>query len=253
MTAEAAAAGRAKRPRQRVGPPVVEEANIERVYVWDIVIRLTHWTIALSILVLSVTGIYIGNPFITHSGPAGEHFTMGYMKIVHFYTAIVFSAAVVSRIIWMFIGPYHARWHRFIPVHPHRRRAMWGTFKFYTFLQPTPPLAIGHNPLAGMIYGLVYLLLVLMILTGLALYSVSAHVSYMKMWDFLLPIFGGPQTARWIHHIVMWLIIGFFCHHIWSAIIVARVEKNGVLDSIFSGYKFFPRERGHQDEYSDDE
>ncbi len=253
MTAEATTVAGVKSPKHRVGPPVVEETNIERVYVWDLVVRLTHWTIVLAIFVLTFTGIYIGNPFITNTGPAGANFTMGYMKIIHFYTAIVFSVAVVSRIIWMFVGPYHARWHRFLPVHPHRRRSMWGTFKFYVFLQPTPPLAIGHNPLAGLIYAAVYALFILMILTGLSLYSVSAHASYMKMWDFLLPVFGGPQTARWIHHITMWLILGFFCHHIWSAFVVARVEKNGILDSIFSGYKFFPRGRGHQDEYPDDE
>jgi Ni/Fe-hydrogenase 1 B-type cytochrome subunit len=39
----------------------------------------------------------------------------------------------------------------------------------------------------------------------------------------------------------MWFILGFFAHHIWSAILVSRVEGMGLIDSMFSGYKFLPR------------
>ncbi|UCF48051.1 MAG: cytochrome b/b6 domain-containing protein, partial [Myxococcales bacterium] len=87
----------------------------------------------------------------------------------------------------------------------------------------------------------------LMILTGLALYSVSA-TGYMQMWEFLIPIFGGAQTARWIHHLAMWFILGFFAHHIWSAMLVSRVEGMGLIDSMFSGYKFLPKSWRNRDE-----
>ena len=33
--------------------------------------------------------------------------------------------------------------------------------------------------------------------------------------------------ARWIHHIVMWLLLGFTVHHVYSAVLVAIIEKNG--------------------------
>jgi len=98
----------------------------------------------------------------------------------------------------------------------------------------TPPFSVGHNPLAGLTYVAVFGLYLLIIFTGFALYSVSAYTSYMGMWDFLLPIFGGPQTARWLHHVTMWLLIGFAVHHLFSALLVSRVEKNGTIDSIFS-------------------
>ena len=45
---------------------------IVRVYVWEVPVRVTHWLIALSIIVLSVTGLYIGRPFMTVPGPAGQ-------------------------------------------------------------------------------------------------------------------------------------------------------------------------------------
>lgn len=219
----------------------------ERVYVWDIIVRATHWIIMLAIFVLAGTGIYIGDPFLIPSGPTSEQFVMGTVKVVHFYTAIVFTLAVATRIAWMFVGSYYARWREFVPTTARRRRDVFGMLKFYLFIAPKPPLNVGHNPLAGSFYLLVFALYLLMIFSGFALYSVSA-TGYMEMWDFLLPIFGGAQTARWIHHVAMWFILGFFAHHIWSAMLVSRVEGGGLIDSMFSGYKFLPRNWRNRDD-----
>ena len=46
---------------------------------------------------LSVSGLYIGRPFMSMPGPAGQSFVMGWMKIIHGYTAYVFTAALVMR------------------------------------------------------------------------------------------------------------------------------------------------------------
>ena len=63
--------------------------------------------------VLSATGFYIGHPFIAVSGPARDHFVMGTMRVIHLYTAIVFSLAVLFRIYWMFVGNRYARWDQY--------------------------------------------------------------------------------------------------------------------------------------------
>jgi Ni/Fe-hydrogenase 1 B-type cytochrome subunit len=225
---------------QRIDPEVDTPAR-EHVYVWDLVVRATHWLIASSIAVLSVTGVYIGRPFLSVSGPAGDHFVMGWMRVVHSYAAIVFSLAVAARLVWMFRGPATARWDQFIPIARARRRDMVETFEFYMLLRKRPPPGVGHNPLAGASYAVVFLLYLLMIATGLSLYGASASVdSYMRAFGALAPMFGGAQTARWIHHATMWLLLGFTVHHVYSALLTARVEKNGTIDSIFSGYKYLP-------------
>jgi Ni/Fe-hydrogenase 1 B-type cytochrome subunit len=192
-------------------------------------------------------GIYIGEPFLIPAAPANEQFVMATMKTVHFYAAIIFALTVASRIAWMFVGSYYARWHQFVPMSPRRRRDVFGMLKFYTLTSKEPPLNVGHNPLAGMTYLAVFGLYLLMILTGFALYSVSA-TGYMQMWEFLIPIFGGVQTARWIHHLAMWFLLGFVAHHIWSAILVSRVEGMGLIDSLFSGYKFLPKSWRNRDD-----
>ena len=55
----------------------------ERVYVWELPVRLTHWVIFFSILILSATGYYIGHPFISVPGPAKDHFVMGTVRVIH--------------------------------------------------------------------------------------------------------------------------------------------------------------------------
>jgi Ni/Fe-hydrogenase 1 B-type cytochrome subunit len=226
---------------------VPKPAPLEPVYVWDIIVRLTHWLIVLSMIVLAITGIDIARPFLD-SGPGTGKFTTGWVKIVHYYAAIVFSLAVGSRLVWMFLGPRRSGWRQFVPTSRRRLRGLVDTFLFYVAARRKPPFAVGHNPLAGLTYVAVFGLYLVMIATGFALYSVSAYTSYMSTWQFLLPLFDGPQGARWLHHVVMWLLIGFAVHHVFSAVLTSKVERNGTLDSIFSGYKFVPRDAERDDD-----
>ena len=230
----------AKRP-PRVAARLAEvEGPLEPVYVWDLVVRITHWTIALSILVLAITGLYIGHPLETAHGPAVQSFVTGWARVVHFYTSIAFGIAVLCRLIWLFLGPRRSSWRNFVPASRRRWKDLGETLKFYTLIRPTPPRTIGHNPLAGLSYIGVFCVYVFMIATGWALYSVSSH-SYMQTWRILLPVFHGAQGARWLHHAGMWVLIVFFVAHIFLSLLTSRNEKNGTMDSIFSGYKYLPK------------
>jgi Ni/Fe-hydrogenase 1 B-type cytochrome subunit len=217
-------------------------SDLVPVYVWQIPVRVTHWLIALSLFVLSGTGIYIGRPFMTVPGEAGQWFVMGWMRIIHLYAAIVFSCAVIARVIWMFTGNKYARWDKFMAVHRTRQKGILPTVLFYSFLRDKPPAYVGHNPVAGSAYLLVFGLYFLAIGTGLIMWAPSAEVgSPIRWFASLAPLFGGFQIARWIHHVVMWLLLGFTIHHVYSAILVAAIEKNGTIDSIVAGYKWVPR------------
>jgi len=233
----------AAHPSEELPHPAVRGTRI-RVYVWDLVVRNTHWVIALSMAVLIATGLYIAKPFGFPGGTPSPHFLMGWVKVVHSYAAIFFTLAVVVRIIWLFVSPVrYARWSEWLPWARYRRRDVLTSLKFYLFLRRHPPDVVGHNPLAGMAYVGVFILYLLMITSGLALYA--AHElpgAFMKSFQFLIPIYGGLQTARFVHHLVMWLLIGFGVHHVYSVALTSALEKNGEADSIFSGYKFVQRE-----------
>jgi Ni/Fe-hydrogenase 1 B-type cytochrome subunit len=226
-------------PAERVSPPPDE---IVTVYVWELPVRVAHWLIALSIAVLSVTGLYIGHPFMTVPGPAGQSFVMGWMKVVHGYTAYVFMTALLMRFIWMFTGNNYSHWDKFLSVHRARQRGLMPTVLFYLFLRDRPPVYVGHNPAASSAYTLVYGLCAVMVATGLVMRGASAGVSSPIHWfGGWAPLFGGLVMARWIHHIVMWLLLGFTVHHIYSAVLLAILERQGTMDSIVSGYKWVPR------------
>ncbi len=223
-------------------PHPKEHSDLVRVYVWERPVRAAHWGVALSIVVLAVTGLYMGNPFLIVRGPAGANFTsftMGTVKILHFYAAIVFTLSVVTRVLWMFLGNAYSRWDKFLPVRHKRRAGLLPTLRFYLFRLRKPPGFLGHNPLAGLTYTFVFGMYLVMITTGLALYSASASVgSPLRVFQFLVPIVGGLQTARFVHHIFMWLLLGFAVHHVYSALLMSQVEQNATMESIFSGYKF---------------
>jgi len=226
-------------------PPLTacHPGELVRVYVWEWPVRMTHWCTAYAILFLAATGIYMGHPFLSSSGPAGSRFLMGWAKVIHFYAAIVFALSVVSRLIWMFLGNSFSRWDKFIPVQRRRLLGIVPTLRYYLFRLRQPPGFVGHNPLAGFTYSFVFLLFLTTITTGLALYSVSAHVdSPFRVFSFLLPLVGGAQNARFIHHVAMWLILAFAVHHVYSSVLMSQVEARGTVESMASGYKFVPCE-----------
>jgi Ni/Fe-hydrogenase 1 B-type cytochrome subunit len=230
-------------PAEEVSHPAARGTRI-RIYVWDLVVRNTHWVVALTTAILIATGLYIAHPFGFPGVTASPHFLMGWVRVVHFYAAIFFALAVAVRIVWFFASPsLYARWKQFIPVQRYRRRELFTTFKFYLFFRRRPPDIIGHNPLAGLAYTGVFLLYLVMITSGLALYAGSRLPGeYMRVFSFLIPVYGGLQTARFIHHLVMWVLILFVTLHMYTGALTSALEENGEVDSIFSGYKFELRE-----------
>jgi Ni/Fe-hydrogenase 1 B-type cytochrome subunit len=229
--------------------PAVEEPKLIRVYVWDLPVRLTHWLLALSITVLAITGFYIGHPFLLAPDPVGQEFVMGTVLAIHFFAAIVFSLSEISRIVWLFFGNRYARWDQLIPTHKAKWKRAWEWLKFYIFFRAETPSFVGHNPLAGITYAVVYAVCILAALTGYSMFAVSAGAgSPMRIFSGLLPLFGGLQTTRWIHHMCMWVIVLFVIHHISCALLVARAAKNAAIGSMFSGYRFLSPEDLAEDE-----
>ena len=88
-----------------VGSP---SGNRRWVYLWQWPIRAMHWAAAVSLVVLVVTGFYIGRPYFVTSGEASAHYLMGWMRFLHFGAAGVFVAtAIILAMMLLFgtIGP----------------------------------------------------------------------------------------------------------------------------------------------------
>ncbi len=218
--------------------------DIERVYIWELPVRLAHWLIFFCIITLATTGYYIGHPFISVADPARDHFVMGTARTVHLYAAIVFALSVLVRIYWMFAGNEYARLTQIIPLSRERFRSLWDAAMFYSFVRREPGECAGHNAAAGLSYTMVFAVYLLMIATGLALYTVDASPSSpFQVFGFLIPLFDGLQIARLIHHIGMWIVLMFAVMHIYFVLLASIAERIGTVDSIISGYKFLSRRK----------
>jgi Ni/Fe-hydrogenase 1 B-type cytochrome subunit len=112
-------------------------------------------------------------------------------------------------------------------------------FKYYTFTSNEIPVEIwGHNSLAAAAYSAVMILFIIQIVTGFALYSQYDPGGFWNTIFGPLLVWVGPQAMRLTHHLIMWLLIGFAIHHVYSAWLMDVKERNGTMASIFGGYKF---------------
>jgi Ni/Fe-hydrogenase 1 B-type cytochrome subunit len=234
-----------RRGEKRSGSPTynVSEAEArEDVYVWELPVRITHWITVLSIGILTVTGIYIATPFIGTSGPASNQYLVGTVRFIHFVTAFVFTASVLFRIYWAFVGNTYARWNQFLPTNAARRRDARRMLTFYLFLRREPPAEVGHNPLAGMTYVVVFALFLLQIITGFALYALpfDQGTFWRTVFGWVIVAFG-VQPVRLVHDLIMWLLLAFTIHHVYSCILIDVEERSGLVSSIITGFKSLTR------------
>ncbi len=213
---------------------------LRRIYVWEIPVRLTHWVNVAALVVLSFTGYYISNPWILVSSREwyGPYF-MGNIRYIHFVTAFIFVASLLLRTYWAFVGNAWASWRGLFPfLTAEGRKNLADALKYYLFLKRKPPEVIGHNALAGLTYAFIVFLYFLQTFTGFALLgevNTSGIWYQLTGWVF---VFISNQALRLIHHLIMWLLIAFALHHVYSAFLVDAEEGNGLLSSIFSGFKF---------------
>jgi len=205
-------------------------------YVWEIPVRVTHWLNVLLILTLSVTGYLIGNPhtFAQHT----SQFVMGWIRFIHFTCAYTFAIGLAVRIYWSFVGNRYSSWRTFFPwVTPDGRRKIWATFKYYSFFSRRLPHVVGHNALAATAYSVVMSLYLLMVITGFFLYAEHSNRGILHAMFGWIGAIVSNQSIRLVHHMGMWLLLGFAIHHVYSSWLMDIKERGGIISSMFSGYK----------------
>jgi len=218
---------------------IAREWVSETRYVFQLSLRLVHWTVFFAVAILSVTGYWIGSGNMP-AGPGGT-FQMGWIRYVHTVSGWVLLAALLLRVYLFFFGNDYVRWTEFIPRRKEHWRDMKDVFLFYVFARARYPHAdFGHNRLAALTYLVVYLLLLFMGVSGLALHGMAFAAGWQSWLTWPL-VFVSAPTLRLMHHMGMWLLWGFVAHHVASAVLVDRETRGGLMGGIFSGYKLVPK------------
>ncbi len=232
-----------KKTQRKAGPDASWKDPVPgqvRVYVWEWPIRFSHWVMVITIISLSITGYYMHGPYVVAGGRTA--YVMGTMRFVHLVSGFAFLGAILIRMYWFFFANHWSRWNQYIPTTKKRLANLVAVGKYYGFMAWSPVRYIGHNPMAGAAYAVVYAMAIVEIITGFALYAQILGNKTLLFFFGWVPHLIDIQWIREIHFLIMFGFWMFFIHHIYTAILVSVEEENGLMDSIFSGYKFVPRE-----------
>ncbi len=232
----ALAAGEHAAGAHAVGEAAAHDARV-RLYVWQAPVRITHWVTAACIVVLSITGGYIADPFLIPPGGS----VMTTVRLIHMIAAFTFLASGLLRTIWLLAGNRFARWSAFIPTSRFQATELFRQAGFYMFIRREIPKVLGHNQLAATAYLALFFLLLVETVTGFALDGLLGAEPGASLFGWLRELVG-PQMLRLVHHLSMWAILAIALFHVYSCVLVDHIEKNGLMSSIFSGYKFPTRE-----------
>ena len=131
----------------------------------------------------------------------------------HFFFAWVLVLNGLAYIVWSIASRHLAR-----DLAPDRNdlRSIGQSIRDHLrFRHPTGEAAKRYNVLQKLTYlGVIFVLVPLVILMGLALSPWADTV-----WPGWVDVFGGRQSARTIHFIAAWLLVGFVLIHIFEVII----------------------------------
>jgi hypothetical protein len=117
---------------------------------------------------------------------------------------------------------------------------MGSMLEFYLFLRFEPGHRVGHNPLAALSYVVVYLLILVELLTGLALYSRVVRNPILTQFIGWLPQLIDPQYLRTVHFFLMFVFFAFMIFQVCASVLVS-LEIRGVAELAETVQDEYPR------------
>ena len=218
------------------------------IYVYEAPVRIWHWVNAAAILVLCVTGYFIGRPPPSMQiGEAVEQFVFGYIRFAHFAAGMVLTVGFLGRAYWAIVGNHHARQLFYVPVwRGHFWKEVWFEIQWYLFLAKEPKKYVGHNPLAQLaMFFFLTLGVSFMIVTGLALYAEGAQEGSLThlLFGWVHGLVWNTQRLHTLHHQGMWWIVIFMIVHIYVAIREDIMSRQSIVSTMISGHRTFKDDR----------
>jgi Ni/Fe-hydrogenase 1 B-type cytochrome subunit len=220
--------------------PAAEPIAYRRVYVWELPVRVFHWLNALCIIVLAATGYLIGNPpALFNASEAYQQYWFGWVRFTHFAAGYVFFFNFLFRIYWSFAGNRYAHWSSYVPYRISQAKELWQVVTTDIFpFRLHGKVSVGHNYLASFSYFVLFLITLLQVITGFALYAGMSDFFLPQIFTWAIPLFGTDAVVRQWHHLLMWAFIVFTVIHIYLVFYHDAIEGRGTTSSIIGGWKF---------------
>ncbi len=169
-----------------------------------------------------------------------SYYSLADARLWHLAFAWLLAFALLAYLLWSLVnrhvGDLHITRHEWSPAH------LWQDIKDHARLKfPVGEAALRYNVLQKMAYcGVLFLLLPLVILTGLTM-SPGINAGF----PFLSEVFGGRQSARSLHFIAAFGLVVFFVVHI--VMVVLAGPYNEVRSMVTGWYRVPPEPKGPSD------
>ncbi len=219
--------------------------------------RLWHWLNALLLYILFTSGLGIFNAHPRlYWGVYGANFDHAWLELDrfpgwltlpahyslamsrhwHLAAAPIFAFALLAYMLWS-LGNRHIVRDLALTRADVTPRHIWQDIKDHARLRfPTGAAALRYNVLQkGAYIGVIFLLLPLLIFTGLTMAP-----GMNAAWPWLADLFGGRQSARSLHFIAAFALIAFFIIHIAMVLLAGPVNE---VRSMITGRFRLPEER----------
>jgi cytochrome b len=192
--------------------------------VYDPLLRLLHWTIALSVVVLAATS-QLAEAF--EHGP--EETALWNIHLIGGYSL---AAALLARLLWGLVGPRSARW-----------RDLWhpATWRGLLRLHVPSTQRAGHDAVASLAYLAAYAVMAVMVVSGLGLAAVEFEAGPLAGW--LAGTQGLEEVLEEPHEAGFALLLGFVGLHL-AALVFHQLRGERVAQSMVTGKQYLGTEHG---------
>ena len=177
--------------------------------VWDILVRIFHWSLVLFFSIAYISG--------------GEDEWLS----IHSYAGYTIIAIVLLRVLWGFVGTKYARFSNFV-TGPQKalnylKEEISGDAKRY----------LGHNPAGGLMVITLLISLVVTVISGMAIIATDGEG---PLATTFIASFSGDWLEE-IHEIFTTLILLLVLTHIAGVIFSSLLQEENLVKAMITGKK----------------
>ncbi|WP_298907354.1 cytochrome b/b6 domain-containing protein [uncultured Psychrobacter sp.] len=177
--------------------PFSQPSKTKQVRVWDILVRITHWAVAIGV---------IANLLFTEDG-----------SDLHAYVGYTVVGLVVIRLLWGFVGTRYARFSSFFPT-PLRIKRHLSALS----VRRTDKQHLGHNPLAAIMMLSLWAAIIGLGITGYLMES---------------GIMGNEDFLEEVHELLansLYLLVPL---HVIAALVMSYWQRQNLIKAMITGNK----------------
>ncbi len=188
-----------------VAPSVLPAPPRTRIRLWDLPLRVFHWSLVVAVTTAIVTARVGGDWMVLH-GRAG--------------LAIV--GLVVFRVVWGLVGSTHARFVHFVPTWSKLRAYLAGRWR-----------GVGHNPLGAL--SVFALLGLLALQAGSGLFS-NDDIAFAGPWSATVDE-SLVQRLTGLHRQLADVLLGLTALHVVAIVFYLAFKRDNLVKPMVTGWK----------------